>query len=132
MPFLWSFPPGPLQHDYAKNNPNMPMPLWTNERCPMPKSLTISVLCYIIIKWSGERGPKGIDKQKKSINENVNENHISMSLSVSIRNCNISNIANKWNWLNYSLVSSQTRQMAEKNDETWNYILRFIVLSSSS
>ena len=45
----------------------------------MPKSLTISVLCYIIIKWSGERGLTGIDKhKKKSINEDVNENHISI------------------------------------------------------
>ena len=51
MPFLWSFSPGPLQRYYTKNNLNMPLPLWKNERCPMPKSLSICVLCYIIINW---------------------------------------------------------------------------------
>ena len=35
-------------------------------------------------------------------------------------------------WFNNSLVSSQAKQMVEQNDETLNYILRFIVLSSSS
>ena len=60
----------------------------TVKKRKMPKSLTKCVLCYIIINWSGERGPTGIDKhKKKSINENINENHFSKpSLSVSIRN----------------------------------------------
>ena len=37
-----------------------------------------------------------------------------------------------YDWFNNSLVSSQTKQMVEQNDGTLNYILRFIVLSSSS